>query len=278
MSFRILCDSCTDLTPAMAADSRIHRVPLKILVNGLTLVDDGTLSMSDLLWQMKQSADAPATACPSIGDYLDLFACEEEDIYIVTLSALLSGSHNTAMQAASLHREEGGRKNIHVFNSCSAAAGQVAITLKILELAEAGLPFGQVVEMVEAFIARMQTLFVLEDLENLRKNGRLTKMQSIVTSALRVKLLCCATPEGEIAKLSQAFTVKQALSKMIARVALEGSHKGQKLVISHCNCRERAYYVRQLAEDACDFDEVIVTEAGGITTVYANDGGIVIAY
>ena len=60
-------------------------------------------------------------------------------------------------------------------------------------------------------------MFVLESLENLRKNGRLTKLQSVITGALKIKLFMGATPEGEICKLGQALTIKQALTKMVDR-------------------------------------------------------------
>ena len=140
------------------------------------------------------------------------------------------------------------------------------------------MPFKKVVSEVERFIERMKTLFVLEDLENLRKNGRLTKMQAMVTGALRIKLLCHATPEGEIGKLSQALTVKQALGKLVERISNDLDHVGRTLIISHCNCKERALKLKAEIEAKCRFSNILMTGAGGITTVYANDGGIVVAY
>ena len=278
MSFKIVVDSCCDLNPQMRKDPCFVLVPLTIRSNGSTFVDDETFDQADLLWSMKQSEQAPATSCPAPQSYLDAYQGEEEDIYVVTLSALLSGSHNSAEQARILLEEDDPGKNVHVFNSCSAASGEVLIALKIRELASSGMPFKHVVREVEQFIYRMQTLFVLENLENLRKNGRLTKMQAIVTGALKIKLFCHATPEGEIEKVGQALSVKQALSKMIDRIAADPDHEGRTLVISHCNCLERAFQVKAQVEAKCKFAEIIVVEARGITTVYANDGGIVVSY
>ncbi len=215
MSFKIVVDSCCDLTPQMLKDPCFVQVPLTIRSNGSTFVDDETFDQADLLWAMKQCEDAPATSCPSPQSYLDAYRCGVDDVYVVTLSALLSGSHNSAEQARILLEEDEPQVNVHVFNSCSAASGEVLIALKIRELAQSGMPFKHVVREIEQFIYRMQTLFVLENLENLRKNGRLTRLQAIVTGALKIKLLCGATPEGEIAKLGQALSVKQALTKMI---------------------------------------------------------------
>ena len=279
MGFKIVVDSCCDLTGQMLKDPRFIKVPLTIRSNGSSFIDNETFDQADLLWAMKQSEEAPSTACPSPQSYLDAYqGPEEEDVYVVTLSALLSGSHNSAEQARMLMEEDHPNKNVYVFNSCSASSGEVLVALKVRELAESGAPFKHVVREVEQFIYQMQTMFVLETLENLRKNGRLTRLQSVITGALKIKLLMAATPEGEICKLGQTLSMKQALSKMVDRMANDPAHAGRTLAICHCNCLDRAFQVKAMAEQRCKFAHILILEAGGITSVYANDGGIVTAY
>ena len=279
MGFKIVVDSCCDLTGQMLKDPRFIKVPLTIRSNGSSFIDNETFDQADLLWAMKQSEEAPSTACPSPQSYLDAYqGPEEEDVYVVTLSALLSGSHNSAEQARMLMEEDHPNKNVYVFNSCSASSGEVLVALKVRELAESGAPFKHVVREVEQFIYQMQTMFVLETLENLRKNGRLTRLQSVITGALKIKLLMGATPEGEICKLGQTLSMKQALSKMVDHMANDPAHAGRVLAICHCNCLDRAFQVKAMAEQRCKFAHILILEAGGITSVYANDGGIVVAY
>ena len=279
MGFKIVVDSCCDLTGQMLKDPHFVKVPLTIRSNGSSFIDNETFDQADLLWAMKQSDDAPATACPSPQSYLDAYQGPgDEDVYVVTLSALLSGSHNSAEQARMLMEEDHPNKNVYVFNSCSASSGEVLVALKVRELAESGAPFKHVVREVEQFIYQMQTMFVLETLENLRKNGRLTRLQSVITGALKIKLLMAATPEGEICKLGQMLSMKQALSKMVDHMANDPAHAGRTLAICHCNCLDRAFQVKAMAEQRCKFAHILILEAGGITSVYANDGGIVAAY
>ena len=278
MGFKIVVDSCCDLTGQMLKDPRFIKVPLTIRSNGSSFIDNETFDQADLLWAMKQSEDAPSTACPAPQSYLDAYQCGADDIYVVPLSALLSGSHNSAEQARMLMEEDHPNKNVYVFNSCSASSGEVLVALKVRELAESGAPFKHVVREVEQFIYQMQTMFVLETLENLRKNGRLTRLQSVITGALKIKLLMAATPEGEICKLGQTLSMKQALSKMVDHMANDPAHAGRTLAICHCNCLDRAFQVKAMAEQRCKFAHILILEAGGITSVYANDGGIVTAY
>ena len=278
MSFKIIVDSCCDLTPAQLREECFVKVPLTIRVGGHTIVDDDTFDQGELLWRMKESETSPQSACPSPMQYLEAFDCGADDLYVVTLSALLSGSHNAAAQARSIWLEDHPGANVHIFNSCSASAGEVLVALKIQELAQSGMDFTTVVDQVSRYINEMQTYFVLETLDNLRKAGRLTRVQSIVTGALHIKLLMGATPEGEICKKGQAMSVKQALNKMVALMADDLKHVGKRLSIVHCNCLERAFYVKELAMKQCRFDEILVSDTGGISTMYANDGGIVVAY
>lgn len=278
MSFKVIVDSCCDLTPSLLREEAFQSVPLTIRVGDTVLVDDRNLDRTELLRRMEESESAPQTACPSPADYLDAFACGAEELYVVTLSALLSGSHNSAQQARQIWLEDHPETRIHIFNSCSASSGEVLLALKIRELAAKGLPFERVVSEVSRYSTEMNTLFVVENLDNLRKNGRLTGLQSLVTGALHIKLLMGATPEGQICKRGQALSIKQVLSKMADLMAGDPRHEGRLLAVAHCDCLERAFQFKEMVRKKCRFSNIFITETGGISTVYANRGGIIASY
>ena len=140
MTYQLICDSCTDLPESMLRDSDICRVPLTIQVGPDTIIDDESFDQMGLLEKMKNWSDAPKTACPSPHAYMEKFR-EDADNYIVTLSARLSGSYNAAVQAVDLYREEGGKANVHVFDSKSATAGQAQAAMLIRDLAKKDTPF-----------------------------------------------------------------------------------------------------------------------------------------
>lgn len=278
MSFSIIVDSCCDLTPEMRADPVFCSIPLTIRVDGKDYIDDQSLDTSLLIYAMDQSQDASSSSCPSPGDYLEAFRQAEGDIYVVTLSALLSGSHNSAWQAKQMFLEEAPERNIHVFNSCSASAGEVLLAQKVYQLAQSGLPFSQVAAQAEQTVTETNTLFVLENLDNLRKNGRLTKVQAMLTGALRIKLIMGSTPEGEICKHGQALSIKQALAKLVDIMAADERHKGKILYIAQCLCPDRAQQLWELAKKSCQFTDVVITATRGLSSYYANSGGVIVAY
>ena len=124
----------------------------------------------------------------------------------------------------------------------------------------------------------MQTYFVLENLDNHRKNRRLTRLQSIVTDTLKIKLLMGSTPEGEICRKGQALSIRQALSRMAALMAADSRHEGRTLCITHCNCLQRAFALKEQVLAACRFGEILICDAHGVSSLYANDGGVIAAY
>lgn len=278
MSFSIIVDSCCDLTPEMRADPVFRSIPLTIRVGGKDYIDDQSLDTSLLIYAMDQSQDASSSSCPSPGDYLEAFRQTEGDIYVITLSALLSGSHNSAWQAKQMFLEENPERNIHVFNSCSASVGEVLLAQKVYQLAGSGVTFSQVAAQAEKTIAETNTLFVLENLDNLRKNGRLTKVQAMLTGALRIKLIMGSTPEGEICKHGQALSIKQALVKLVDIMAADERHKGKILYIAQCLCPDRAQQLWELAKKSCQFSDVVITATRGLSSYYANSGGVIVAY
>lgn len=205
------------------------------------------------------------------------FRCEEEHVYAVTLSSELSGSYNSAVLGKNLYHEEYGEKDIYIFNSRSASIGETLIALKVAECEERGMSFSEVIETVEAYISVQNTYFVLETLETLRKNGRLTGLKAVVATALNIKPVMGATPQGTIIQLGQARGIKKALVKMVDQILSDlKDSAGKTLAISHCNCRERAEEVKAMLEAKASFREVIILDTAGISSMYASDGGVIV--
>ena len=279
-AYRIIGDSCCDYTTEPGALDFLTRVPLSIQIGDETFTDDETLDCGMLIERMRECPEAPHSACPSPERFAALCAEREGDVYIVTLSSHLSGSYNSAKLGAEMAAENGCKNRIHVFDSESAAAGEIAVCLHVRALAEQGLPFEEVVERTEAFIREMNTLFVLETLDVFRKNGRLNHLQALAIGALKIKLVM-GSERGQIAMRGKALTTPRAISKMIelVRQAYERIDPAMRtLVITHINCRERAEEIRERILAACPFSRAMICEGGGISTMYGNDGGIILAF
>lgn len=281
MGFKIIGDSCCDY-PYLETDYEwLDRVALTIELDGENYVDDKELRHSMLLSKMAASRNAPKSACPSPGSFLEAYECGEQDIYVVTLSDKLSGTYNSAVIAADMFKNSNPDKNIFVFSSKSAASGEISVCNKIYELASSGMPFDEVVKETLEFISQLSTYFILETLDVFRKNGRLNHLQSIVTGALKIRLIMGGDETGNICVRGKALSTDRAITKM-AELICERS-KGidmsdRTLYITHCKCPERARFARDCILEKVGFKGCTILNAGGISTIYANSGGLIVAY
>lgn len=277
MAYKIIGDSCLDLTKELKRDTHFQLIPLTLQVDDVQVTDDENFNQAELLKLVKESPNYPKTACPSPDMYKCAYECEEEDIYVITLSEHLSGSHNSAMVGKQLYEEEHGKKNIFVLSSDSASSGQLLLALYIKSLCDSDRPFDEVVELVTEFRNNMKTYFVLENLDTLRKNGRLSGLQAFFATALNIKPVMGAE-NGVIIKLDQARGINKALNRMVDIAINEaGDTKGKIAVIAHCNNLKRAVQVREEMAKKAEFKDIVITETAGVATIYAGDGGIILA-
>ena len=278
MSFHIVCDSCTDLTEEDLKKGCYTLVPLTLLVDGEEIIDDETFDQADFLAKVAASKESVKSACPAPESYMEAYS-KADDIYVVTLSAELSGSYNSAVLGKNLYEEENGTKNIHVVNSRGAATTQVLIARKLNEYASQGMPFEEVVDKIEEYTTSLRTYVVLETLEVLRKNGRLSRLSATIAGALNIKPVMIGTRDGVIQKAAQARGMKKALAKMVEHMGSEGRDLTRRqFVISHCNCYERAVYVKELIKKHLHAEDVDIVDTKGVSSLYACDGGIIVSY
>lgn len=251
---------------------------LTLLVDGEEIIDDETFDQADFLAKVAASKESVKSACPAPESYMEAYF-KADDIYVVTLSAELSGSYNSAVLGKNLYEEENGTKNIHVVNSRGAATTQVLIARKLNEYASQGMPFEEVVDKIEEYTTSLRTYFVLETLEVLRKNGRLSRLSATIAGALNIKPVMIGTRDGVIQKAAQARGMKKALAKMVEHMGSEGRDLTRRqFVISHCNCYERAVYVKELIKKHLHAEDVDIVDTKGVSSLYACDGGIIVSY
>ena len=275
MSYKIIIDSCGELTEEMKKSGNFETASLQIDVGGHHIVDDETFDQADFLKKIRESEECPKSSCPSPERYMEEYHCEAEHIYAVTLSAELSGSYNSAVLGKNLYEEEYGEKDIYVFNSRSASVGETLIGLKIAECEKKGLSFKEVIDTVEAYIEEQHTYFLLETLDILKKNGRLKGLKAVVATALNIKPVMGSTPDGNIQQLANTRGMKKGLVRMVEQIVADLKNP-KILAISHCNCRERAETVKNMLLEKAEFKDIIIVDTAGISSMYAADGGVIV--
>lgn len=277
MSYKIVVDSCCELPEEYKKDPRFEIVSLGIQVGDWNIQDDENFDQAEFLARVAACEECPKSSCPSPEVYMNSYNTQADRVYVVTLSAQLSGSYNSAVLGKNLYHESNGDKKIHIIDSQSASCGETQIALKAMELEESGkYSFEEIVKKLEEFRSRMVTYFVLDNLEVLRKNGRLTGVKALMATTLNIKPIMMGD-KGVIAQAGQAIGMKKALNKM-ADLVVETMEKTEEriLMITHCNNRKRAETVRDLILQKTKFTAVRIMDTAGISSLYASDGGVIV--
>jgi DegV family protein with EDD domain len=273
---RLIADSCADFTSEKKAWTQVRQVPLTLTVGGEDVLDDESFCQKTFLEKMRNAPECPRSACPSPESYMREFEGADE-IFVVTLSQHLSGSYQSAMLAKQMYQEEHPEVKIEVVDSWSASVGESIIVLKLRSLFDK-YEFEEIVKRITAFRNGSQTKFVLEDLDVFIKNGRLTHVQAILCNALNIKPLL-AGKEGQIVKLDQARGVERTIKKLVDSVVADVKEATTRtLAIAHCNHPARAEEVKRMILSRVPFKECMIVNTGGVSTMYANEGGIIVAY
>lgn len=277
MDYKIIADSCCDMSPELKKRLGITVIPLSMTLGEAHFMDDETLNLSEFMQEMKNCTGKIGSASPSPLLYKEAITGNHTS-FVVTLSSKLSGSYNSAILGRALAMEDGNADAI-IFDSKSASAGEVLLVLKIHKLIQSGFHKTKIAENIEDCIQNMKTYFVLDNIDNLQKNGRLSKVTGKLISALNIKPVMGADGDGNIALFSYARSRKQIVDKLVNMIEKSGRDTtGESMVITHCNNPELADKLFNAIDRQYRFEEIIVLPTGGLSSMYANDKGIVIAF
>ncbi|UWG98791.1 DegV family protein [Dehalobacter sp. DCM] len=276
MNYRIIADSCCDLTQELRKKWGVTTVPLTMTLGEACFVDDDALDLSGFMEEMKNCEDRVGSASPSPMLYKEAFQGSHTS-FAVTLSSNLSGSYTSAMLGKAMAEEE--NADVHVFDSKSATAGEVLVVWKILKLIQDGIPKSGIISSIESFIAEMKTYFVLDNIDNLLKNGRLNKITGKLISVLNLKPIMGSDGHGNITLFSHARGQKQIIEKLADTIEASGRKTdGEDIVITHCNNAGLAERLKDTIKARYHFKEILILPTRGLSSVYTNDKGIVMAF
>lgn len=274
MNHNIIVDSCVDFS----SDTKsFARVPFRILIDENEIVDENLNTLS-LIEKMKNTKNQIKTACAPPEDFINKFK-EQAYNFVITISGQLSGSYNSAMVAVESFKERFPNSFVHIFDTKTAASGETLIALKVKQLIEENFNPSEIIEQTNKYISKVRTLFILDSLDNLAKNGRITNFKAIIANMLHIVPIMGEDGEGKIVLKEQVRGKKRAFTRLIDMISeYNVDFENTILGITHVNCLEKAEKLRDEIMGKYPFKEIKIFSSSGLSTVYADDGGIVIAF
>ncbi|MCM1284850.1 MAG: DegV family protein [Acetobacter sp.] len=284
MSYKIVVDSCCDLTDEMKNWNNFEVVPLTLQIGDYCILDDSNFNQEDFISRMVSSNVIAKSACPSPQAFASACNGDYDDIYIITITDRLSGCYNSALQGVELYKEEhNDSKNIHVFNSLSTSGVEALMAQKIKHMADSGETFDDIVTAVEKYaIENCKLYFLLESYDMLKGNGRLYNLAANMFEALKVKLIGVAR-DGKVAIAGKDFIQKRVFIKLADMIAkdTEGCDLSNKqCILSHVCCEDKAEAIKAAIISKTNYtnDNVTIMKASGLNSLYGSDGGVLVAF
>lgn len=278
MTWKIVSDSGADIQSIsdLSPTIQYERVPLILNIDNHIFTDDHTLKIGQIMDRMEATKIAATSACPGPDAYAKAYE-GADNILCFTLSANISGSYNSAVLAKEMVLEKNPHANIYIFNTHSAGAEIDLLIYQAIDLIQQDLDFETVISKLEAFHRSTHTNFLLESVDSLVKNGRISKIIGQMIGLLGIRLIGKRSPEGTIELAQKAKGTRRAMKAMLEEMK-HNHFDGLELVISHVlnpdGCQDFANLVRQ------HYPQVKVTTlaCSGLCSFYAQRHGLIIAY
>ena len=272
MSIKIVSDSSSNVFALEGAN--YCTVPMKVIAGDKEYVDTPALDVQGMVNDLKVHKGKSGSSCPNVGEWLDAFE-GEDDIFALTISKNLSGSYNSALEAANEFQETHPDRKIFVFNTLTAGPEQIMLAEKIRDLINEGYDFETIKEKAQDYQNHTHIMFCLESLTNLARNGRVNPAVAKIAGVLGIRALGDAKG-GQIIPEHKIRGGKKATQKLVEMMEERGIYDGALVRIAHCFGLEQANALKDAVLVKYPNCRFIIEPTGALCSFYAEEGGLMI--
>ena len=273
MAFRIVADSSANVLALPGVN--YTTVPMKI-VAAKEYVDDDQLDLAGMVADLQAHKGKSGSSCPNVGDWLEAFG-DEQYVFGLTITKHLSGSYNSAQQAANTYMEEHPDRKVFIIDSLSTGPEMMMIVDKILQCEKDGCDFETTKEKVLDYANHNHTLFCLESMMNLARNGRVSMAVAKIASIIGIRVVG-DVQGGQITPVHKPRGAKGATGKLFEMMKERGFQDGNILRIAHCFGEEAALALRDAVLKEFPNTRFQLEPTTALCSFYAEAGGLIIGF
>lgn len=274
MKFKIVSDSSSNVLTYSRMP--FSCAPLKVVAGDKEYIDNPELNLAGMVDDLKKYKGKSGTSCPNVQEWLDAFD-DAENVFCVTISKNLSGSYNAAIQACNEYMEEHPDRKAYVFDSLSAGPELAMIIDKTCELIEQGLSFEEIRDGVLDYHNHCHTLFCLQSMNNLARNGRVNPAVAKIATALGIRVVGDAVG-GQLNPTLKPRGEKKALQTLMEQMEIRGLFDGALVRIAHCFNPAAAQELKDMIQKKYPNCSFIIEQTSALCSFYAEVGGLIIGY
>lgn len=274
MTFKILTDSTTDLSEKWAAENDVTILGLTIQLDGVTYetVGDNKLTSKVLLEKMK-SGSQPTTSQINVGQFEDVFreyAKAGTPLLYVAFASLLSGTYQSAVMARDMVLEDYPEAVIEILESRAASMGEGLLVMKAVEARSEGKSLAETLDILLALRPKVQTYFLVDDLNHLVRGGRISKAAALLGSLASIKPIITVQADGSLKPIAKVRGKKKAQAECV-RMLLENLAE-DRVVIAHADADQEAESLKAMLLEDSRVKEVLIESLGPVIATHVGPG------
>ena len=274
MSIRIVSDSSSNVFALEGVN--YVTVPMKVIAGDKEFIDTPAQDVAAMVNFLKSYTGKSGSSCPNVQEWLDAFA-GEDDIIAITISGPLSGSYNSAKQAAEEFVSENPGRKAYVIDSKTAGPQMMLIIEKLRSLIAEGLDFDTVVAKGVEYANHTHILFCLESMMNLARNGRVSVAAAKIAGVLGIRGVGDVR-EGQITTVAKPRGAKKAIQTIVEMMKERGFHNGAWLRVAHCLGDEQANALADAVRAEFPGARITLEPTTCLCSFYAEAGGLMIGF
>ena len=281
MSYKIITDSCCDLSEAMYAQLDLTVVPLSVTIKGETINRFSEQELKDIYAALRAKEHA-TTAAANPQDWEDVIAPvleQGQDALVLAFSSGLSTTYQSAVIAAEELMERFPGRTVKVVDTLCASMGQGLFAYYACKKRDAGLSLEELTAWCEENKLKLSHWFTVDDLFFLKRGGRVSAATAIAGTMLQIKPVMHVDNEGHLINVAKARGRKaslQALAKKMADTQIPGEN--DVAFISHGDCLEDAQALAEMIKEQCGVKEVVIHYIGGVIGSHAGPGTVALFF
>jgi DegV family protein with EDD domain len=274
----VVTDTAADLPDEVVRAHGIRLIPMTLVTEDAVYRDRFDISADDFAQRMLNHDELPTTSQPAPQAFLDVYARAAEDgeaVVAVVVGSALSGTYGSAEAAARTFDDA----PVHLIDSRGASLLQGLLTLKAVELAEAGMAPSDIVRAINAIRDRSGILFTVETFDRLLASGRVGRGKALLGSMLGLRPILGLTSEGRVKPFGKAIGNERVIAALLNLVhAQVGEAKQFRLGVVHVACPERAKQITGLLRERYGDVEILEHPATPVIATHLGPGAWGVAY
>ncbi len=284
MSYRIVTDSCANLTDAQIAEYDVDIISLRYFIKDVPYESYVKGKKTDYaetyrLLREKEHITTSLVSVEQCDAVIKPILENGEDVLVLAFSSGLSGSYQNIVNCVSDYREEFPDRKIIVVDTLSAALGEGMCVYYAVKLRNEGKSIEEVAKWVEDNRGNICHIFTVDDLFFLKRGGRLSGGAAIVGSLLGIKPLMHMADDGKLYVTGKARGRKAALEHLILSVAAQGVDISDKeLFIVHGDCEEEAKFVESEMRKRYGVKHVVYNYIDPVIASHAGPGTMAVFF